>query len=85
MSNYNAPRPEYTAWEWAKSIGSRILFPPILIWDVLKLGVNKLAGEMVSELILPAQKYGVYDRKSTENLNMINDFFHKELTITTHD
>lgn len=55
MSTYNAPKPTYTGFQWAESILSRLFFPPILLWDLLKLGVNKLVGEAVSELVLPAQ------------------------------
>lgn len=59
MTNiYQAPKPQsqYSRWEWFKFIGIRIIFPPILLWDLLKIGANKVFGGLVSGLVLPAQK-----------------------------
>ncbi|KTD48661.1 substrate of the Dot/Icm system [Legionella rubrilucens] len=56
MANvYNAPKPRYSGWTWAKFIAARFLFPPVLLWDALKYGMNKALGERVSEIVLPAQ------------------------------
>lgn len=52
---YNAPKPTYSTWEWFKSIALRIVFPPVLVWDLFKLGANKLFGRFISQLVLPAQ------------------------------
>lgn len=52
---YNAPKPEYSNWEWFKFIAMRTVFPPVLLWDLTKFGANKLLGGFVSNLILPAQ------------------------------
>ncbi len=56
IQTYQAPKPQYTRWHWFKFIGIRIIFPPILLWDLLKLGANKLFGGLVSHLVLSAQK-----------------------------
>ncbi|KTD44643.1 SidB [Legionella quateirensis] len=55
MAIYKAPKPQYTNWQWFKFIGLRTVFPPVLLWDLLKLGVNKLAGKTIGSLVLPAQ------------------------------
>ncbi|WP_298624550.1 alpha/beta fold hydrolase, partial [uncultured Legionella sp.] len=52
---YNAPKPKFSGWEWFKFIAIRTIFPPILLWDLIKLGANKLLGEWVGSLVLPAQ------------------------------
>lgn len=54
---YNTPKPRYNRWEWFKFIVVRLVFPPILLWDLIKFGVNKLLGEWVgSWLCFLAQK-----------------------------
>ncbi len=53
---YNAPKPGYSGWEWFKFSAVRIFFPPVLLWDLIKFGANKLLGEWVGGLVLPAQK-----------------------------
>lgn len=55
ISTYHAPKPIYTNWQWFKFIAVRVLFPPMLIWDVLKFGFNMLVGELLGYVILPAQ------------------------------
>lgn len=52
---YNAPKPRYSSWDWFKFIAIRTVFPPVLVWDLIKFGANKLLGEWVSGLVLPAQ------------------------------
>lgn len=52
---YEAPKPQYSALEWLKFIAIRIVFPPVLLWDLAKLGANKLFGEMVGSWVLRAQ------------------------------
>lgn len=67
-----APKPRYSRWEWFKYIAIRVIFPIVLLWDLIKFGVNKLLGGFISNLILPAQ------RKNFEafaiNDDMINEF-----------
>lgn len=55
VQEYNAPKPKYSRWEWFKSIAVRIVFPPVLLWDFIKLVANKSLGERVGKIILPAQ------------------------------
>lgn len=52
---YNAPKPRYSFWEWFKFIAIRTVFPPVLLWDLIKIGANKWLGEWVGGLVLPAQ------------------------------
>lgn len=52
---YNAPKPQYSNWEWFKFIAIRTVFPPVLLWDLITFGANKLLGEWVGSMVLPAQ------------------------------
>lgn len=52
---YHASKPRRSNWAWFAFIVIRIVFPPILLWDLIKLGANRLLGEWVSHLVLPAQ------------------------------
>ncbi|MBL7480582.1 protein SidB [Legionella bononiensis] len=86
MAIYKAPKPQYTNWEWFKFIGLRTVFPPVLLWDLLKLGVNKLAGRTISGLVLPAQNEDFSRWKITDasryNTDQISCEQHK---VITHD
>ncbi|MFI4919555.1 MAG: protein SidB [Legionellales bacterium] len=83
MANYKAPEPTYKEWQRVKSIAIRILCPPILIWDLLKLVVNKLAGVAVGRMILPAQRRSNrYDRIIDDKPTNPTHEYH---TIVTHD
>lgn len=65
---YHVPKPKghRAAWDeidWGIVIGIRIIAPPILLWDLwnlVKFGVNKLvnkvAGDDVRSLVLPATR-----------------------------
>lgn len=55
MTEFLVEKPRYTTWQWIKSSAIRLIFPPVLLWDLLKFIVNKLAGEFVGKLVLPAQ------------------------------
>ncbi|KTD44656.1 protein SidB [Legionella quateirensis] len=86
MTIYKAPKPQYTNWQWFKFIGLRTVFPPVLLWDLLKLGVNKLAGKAIGSLVLPAQdnaystwKYRDPSRFNTDQISC------KRHTVVTHD
>ena len=48
-------KPKTLRKTWEDRIFLRILFPPVLLWDLLKLAANKLFGKMVGRLVLPAQ------------------------------
>lgn len=48
-------RPTRTNWEWFSLIAWRVIFPPILLWDLTKLIFNRLLGNFVGRIILPAQ------------------------------
>ena len=53
---YQAPKPRYSGFTWFKVIAARIIFPPVLLWDLIKLGANKWLGRWVGGLILQAQE-----------------------------
>lgn len=84
---FNVKTPEYTNWSWSK-IAVRVIFPPIVLWDLLKWGINKLLGRLVSHAVLPAQDFfefteGKYD---VDCLNRKNPtLIHECHTIVTHD
>jgi pimeloyl-ACP methyl ester carboxylesterase len=52
---YYAPKPRYSDWVWFRFIALRVVVFPVLLWDLIKLGANKLFGELVGGLVLPAQ------------------------------
>ncbi|WP_028387905.1 lipase family protein [Legionella fairfieldensis] len=64
---YNAPKPKYSSWEWFKFIAIRTIFPPVLLWDLIQFGVNKLLNEneslnnLVIKLVLPAAQNKSFD------------------------
>ncbi|WP_133137497.1 alpha/beta fold hydrolase [Legionella rowbothamii] len=71
---YNAPKPRYSGWEWFKFIAIRSVFPPVLFWDLIKLGANKLLGEGVGSLVLPAQNESfVHLAVSDDSVSYYND------------
>lgn len=83
MSTYKAPKPEYSAWEWFGYIALRVAFPPILLWDLIKLGVNHLLGEWVGGLVLPAQDIDfTWCQLTDENVNRYHD---TNLTFARHE
>lgn len=55
MPDYIAPKPKYPYRDWAKWLLLRIIFPPIILWDLLKIAFNYLFGKMLSNVILSAQ------------------------------
>lgn len=86
--SYNAPKPKYSNWEWFKFIALRIVFPPVLLWDLIKLGVNKLIGELVGGWVLPAQNNDFICPEISEDIicndNKIGLTFERHRVIT-HD
>jgi hypothetical protein len=83
MIDYTVDKPKYGKWN--KSIVLRILFPPILIWDLLKLATNKSVGRLIRYMILPARREA-FSRKDINTLNQEHPkVFHREYIVTTHD
>ncbi|WP_187356889.1 alpha/beta fold hydrolase [Legionella geestiana] len=56
-----------SASQLTKSILYRVFFPPILLWDFAKWGVNKFLGEMVSYIVLPAQDAKLEDYSDSDS------------------
>ena len=91
---YKAPKPKFSFWERFKFIAIRTIFPPLLLWDLVKLGANKLLGTLVGSLVLPAQNINFNDLKVCDDIvkkinrvmtiNNENLFFEK-YEIITHD
>lgn len=81
---YNAPKPTYTRWDWFNFIVIRAVFPFVLLWDLLKLGANKLLGRLVGSLVLPAQDM---HRLSISNVGVFNedDLTCEQHGVITHD
>lgn len=67
MATYNVARPSMPASQLTKSILYRVFFPPILLWDFAKWGVNKLLGEMVSYIVLPAQNMKLENNNESDS------------------
>ncbi|EHL30421.1 alpha/beta fold hydrolase [Legionella drancourtii] len=80
---YNAPKPEYSGWEWFKFSAVRIVFPPVLLWDLIKLGANKLLGEWVGGLVLPAQNDNFDYLAVTDDA--VSNYNGDELTCEKHE
>lgn len=55
MPIFQTSKPQYTSWQRFQAIASRVIFPPILLWDLLKFGFNYLAGEAIGKIVLPSQ------------------------------
>lgn len=85
---YNAPKPEYSGWEWFKFIAIRTIFPPVLLWDLAIFGINKLVGEFVSSLVLPAQQENFdYMAVNDDKVSLYNedDLICEKHEVITHD
>lgn len=77
---YNAPKPRYSNWVWFKFIALRTVFPPILLWDLIKFVGNKLFGELVGGLVLPAQNENYDSFKVTDH--KVSDYNEDNQTLT---
>ena len=92
---YNSPPPEKPWKYWVKKIAARILFPPILLWDALKVTTNYFFGVRLSKLILPSQSYEFYNKERYETqltdilrLRVPQHYPHSQIdrvNIITHD
>ncbi len=88
MAIYHPKKPQYNRWGTFISIATRIIFPPILLWDLLKFATNRLIGEAVGGFILKAQHIDFSDRyiNHTQTLNNQETHLHHALhTVITHD
>ena len=90
---YHAPKPTYSWTSWAKFIALRFFFPPVLLWDGLKLLVNHFAGEKLGATIVPASVKGDQlaeddntAKANKELLALPSKHIHcKQVIINTHD
>ena len=89
---YKAPKPRKSGTAIATKIATRIVFPPILLWDAAKFVVNKQFGEKVGNEVLPAQNSGfaaTYSNNSLENyvknINSSNVLIANRFQVKTHD
>lgn len=80
--NYTAPRPTYTKTEWAKFILLRILFCPIIIWDILQFVFNLIFGGLLGSAILQAQSY---DHKAVAENSEQDGLIVQSGMVNTHD
>lgn len=86
MTDYQAPKPIRTKKQLAQAVLPRIFFPPILLWDLLKIAVNKIAGEKVSKLVLPALDMPFLGMKINNVSTFNNATLHFEkYQVITHD
>lgn len=66
MANpYVAPATSYSAKQWLYWLAPRVLFPPILAWDLTKIGFNRLFGKFAGKMVLLAQ-----DPVNAQNINL---------------
>ncbi len=86
LSKYVIKPAEYTTWQWTKTIAARVLFPPVLLWDLSKKAVNALLGETVGRLVLPAQDID-FSRAHINNVSALDkkNLTHERHTIVTSD
>lgn len=87
MAIYNISKPQFTNSKWAYSIMTRIIFPPVLIWDLLKLSTNWLVGGLVGQIVLPAQNKSLDYIKinNPSSLDRKSALTHTSHTVITHD
>jgi len=74
--SWRAPDTPFSWKKWGKRIGSRLLFPPILLWDITKLTINLLFGKLIDQRALPALYEDFeHDAKSLDKtIRRVNDF-----------
>jgi hypothetical protein len=89
---YQDLKPVYPWTSWFKRIASRIIFPPVLLWDRLKFVVNAIAGNKVGELILPAQGnkeeqdfWNHETKNNIDNINKSGELTVKKIAVKTYD
>lgn len=62
---YIAPKPNETRTEVIQNIATWI-FPPTALWKASKLGINKLIGQKIGKLLIPAQHNQVLTDEASE-------------------
>lgn len=88
---YRAPKPTYSSWEWLKFIAVRIVFPPVLLWDVTKFLANKVLGQFIGGNILTANNDSlaraiIIDETITSaHATCQHDLLYEHHQIITHD
>ncbi len=89
MAKFHITKPQYTYWEWFTFIGLRVIFPPVLIWDLLKYVGNWLFGEKISKKVLPAQGFDFSQLgvKAIPDYSVLNtpSLSYQKHTVITHD
>lgn len=85
--DYKASKPKYSKWQRFKFIFIRTIFPPVLLWDLIKSIVNKWKGEEIGRSILPAQLRAVnqFDDINDETVSNDPDLDYKKYNVVTHD
>lgn len=84
MARYDSSKPTKTFTQWLKTIGTRLIFPPILLADAALWGINRWLGKKVGELVLPAQTEDVLPCPSNLSTAFRDIEFIKHLVVT-HD
>src|SRR5437762_3516676 len=91
MADFHVKKPSYTSWDWFKFIAMRVIFPPVLLWDLLQFIVNQCLGKWVGSFVLEAQHQYVHEQEfKTLSIPEQNVFKGKGLTchfhhVITHD
>ena len=85
MAKYIVNKSHYPIEQRIKSFMLRIIFPPILVLDLLKFIINNLIGTLIGKLILPSQ---TIKGSSIEDLRQLRggvNLTHERHTVATHD
>lgn len=80
MTQYQAPKPTYTKWEWFTYITSRVILFP---WYATSYFANLLLGGLISRAVHPA----AHDDELVEYSKQINASLHttEKFQVKTHD
>lgn len=89
---YFAPKPVDRS-NWLAKLATRVLFPPLLLWDAMKWGTNRLLGATVGNALLGKIFYTEEDlqnarRDLERGINTINedpDLRADQYWVVTHD
>lgn len=82
--NFSAPKPEDPPYYWIKAIAKRIIFPPIMLWDIAKYAANKIFGKAIGTYIVPGppiEYIGTIYLSDYETDTIEADYY----DVTTHD
>ena len=84
MAIFRTQKPHYPASQWFKFVIARVIFPPILLWDLLKYGVSNLAGGMIGQIILAPPSNNI-DISSGPIRKLQSKLHSEQHTIYTYD